>query len=70
MGIQENNLNIFLWYLYDQSFFIQTNQELGAHKKMTLRSQAKTKSPFPENPFFYNVLTLKEYYGNRYIGEL
>ena len=52
MGIQGNNPHIFLWYLYDQKskkkiFFDPTNHEFGTHKKMTFKSQAKTKPPIP-----------------------
>ena len=52
MGIQGNNPHIFLWHLYDKKFlktffFDPTNHKFGTHKKMTLKSQAKTKPPFP-----------------------
>ena len=51
MGIQGNNPHIF----YDtfmiknfkkNFFFDPTNHEFGTHKKMPLKSQAKTKPPF------------------------
>ena len=56
MGIQGNNPQIFLWHLYDQKFkkkifFGPTNHEFGAYKKhtkkMSLKSQGKTKPLFP-----------------------
>ena len=53
MGIQGNNPHIFLWHLYDQklkkNFFFPdpTNHKFGMHKKIPLKSQAKTKPSFP-----------------------
>ena len=45
------------------------DHKFGTHKKMTLKSQAKTKPPFLQYPFFKHFLTLKEYYRNKYIGD-
>ena len=41
MGIQGNNQH------KKKKFFNPTDQEFGMHRKMTLKSQAKTKPPFP-----------------------
>ena len=35
-------------------------------KKMTPKSQAKNKTPFPQYPFFNYFLTLKRYHANKY----
>ena len=57
MGIQENNLHIFLWYLKIWIFFKKYFRNLeilkfGVPKKITPKSQAKNKPPFLQYPFF------------------
>ena len=36
---------------------------------MPLKPEAKTKPSFPTIPIFNHFLTLKEYYGNKYVSD-
>ena len=60
MGVQGNNPHIFLWHLYDQNlkkkiFFDPTHHKFGTQPSF--------------HPIFNHFLTLKEYYGNKYLGD-
>ena len=61
MGIQGNNLCIFLWYLKSEflkkNFFgISNPKKSVCLKKLTPRSQAKNKTLFPQYPFLTTLL--------------
>ena len=57
IGIQGNNVHIFLWNLKTQiknNFFLFWNLKIlkfGMPKKMTPKSHAKIKPSFPQYPF-------------------
>ena len=54
IGIQGNNLHIFLWHLQDQKIFSKKPPTIHFEmpKKMMPKSQAKIKPPFSQYPFF------------------
>ena len=68
IGIQGNNLHIFLWHLQDQKIFSKKPPTIHFEmpKKMTPKSQAKIKPPFSQYPFFIYFFTLKKYHVNKY----
>ena len=52
IGIQANNLHLKIWILRKKLFRNLKILKLGMPKKMTPKSQAKNKTPFPQYPFF------------------
>ena len=68
--IQGNNLHIFLWHLKiwilrKKLFRNLKISKLGMPKKMTPKSQAKNKTPFPQSHFKL-FITLKKHHANKY----
>ena len=71
MGMQGNNLGIFLWNLKNlnlkKKFFWNLKiLKFSMPRKITPKSQAKIKPRFPQYPFLTIFLTLKKYHANKY----
>ena len=72
IGIQGNNLYIFLWHLkiwiLRKIFFRNLIiLKLDIPKKITPKSQGKNKTPIPTIPTFNYFLTLKRYHARKYM---